>query len=103
MPDRLQRDVAEDVDVVDEDGLGVVEEGQGLDDAATGVHQQPALIGEVDLGREGVAFEETDDLVAEVVYVDDDGVEAVLDEVLDIALEQGLSSDFDEGLGLVMG
>ena len=34
-------------------------------------------------------------------YVYDDGVEAVLDQVLDVTLQQGLSGHYDEGLGLV--
>ena len=98
-----EREVAEDVHVVNQHGLSVMEEGECLDDAATRVHQQAPFIGDIDVGREIVCFEESDDLVAVMVDIDDDGVETLFDEVFDIVLQQRLSGDFDECFGTVLG
>lgn len=95
--------VTEDIDIVDEDRGGVVEERQCLDDAASGIHQHAALIGEEEVRIEWMGLDELDDLVTEMVDVDDDGVEAVLDETLNIMLQQGLAFDFHQGFGLVFG
>ena len=96
-----QVDIAEDVHVVDEDGFRIVEKGQGLHDAASGVHQLSAFVGDIDFSLETMRVEKADDLVAEVMDVDDDGAEAAFDKGLDIALQKRLTGHFDEGFGLV--
>ena len=99
----LQRDVAEDVNIMDKDGLGVVEERQCLHDATTSIHELSSFVRDVDVGIERVCLKETDHLVAEMVDVDDNGVKAIVDEVFDIAFQEGPASDLNEGLGLVVG
>lgn len=99
----LQWGVAENVHIMDHDGLSVVEERQGLDDTSSRVHELSALVGDVDVGVESVGLDESNHLLAKMMDVDDDGVEAVADEVFDISFKQGLVSDFHQGFGGVVG
>lgn len=80
-----------------------MEERKGLDNAAPGVHQHAPLIGEIDVGIERVTFYEPNDLISKVVDVDDDGAEAIADQVLDVVLQERLSGYFHKCLGTVLG
>ena len=83
--------------------LRVLEKGSGLNNAAACVHQQVALVGNFDVGVKRMAFHKVDDLFAKVVYVDDDMMEAVGNQVLDAMLQQRLAVELDQGLGTVLG
>ena len=99
----LERGVGEDVNVMDEDGFGVVKKRQGLHDGASGVHELTAFVGKEEFGIERMCFDELYHLLTEMVDVDNDGVEPLLDEVVDVAFEERVPSHFDEGFGLVVG
>ena len=75
--DGSQVDVAEDIDIVNEERLVTIQEGPGLEDAATRIQQLIALVADVDVYAEViVSLQEINDLLSEMVDVDGDIVEA---------------------------
>lgn len=98
-----KRNVAENIDVMDKNGVCFVEEGQGLHDASSSIHECTAFIGDENLSIKGMGVKELDDLFSEMMDVDDDRTETVLDQVFYVVLQEWLPSDFHKGFGLVMG
>jgi hypothetical protein len=117
-------DVADDVDVVEEEGLcrrvangpdrvGVNEwqvtsifkkEPGGFFQAAAGIKQEIVFAGNFNAHSEIVAgFQVIDDHVREVMDVDDDVVDAKRAQARESDFEERAASDFDEGLGARVG
>ena len=93
-------DVAEDVCIVDKDGVGTVEQRAGMEDAASGVEEFTTFVADVDVETEVLlGSEEVDDLLTEVVDVDGDVGEPGITEAQDDAFEHGNTAHGHEGLG----
>ncbi len=78
------------------------EGGQRLDDAAAGVEQARALVGNDD-ARRPPSGEVTLDLIGEVMNVDDGGLDADRGQAIEHVVEQRLAADGDERLGRAIG
>jgi len=108
-------DVAEDVDVVEEEGLRVAsgewrvasifqEKPGGFFQAAAGVEQKILFAGNFDVHAEIVAgFQVVDDRVREVMDVDDDFVDTKRAKARERDFEQRAAIDFDQGFGTPVG
>ena len=111
-------DGADDVDIVEEEGLvhlsgigaagiggrGIFqEEPGGFFEAAAGV-EQDFFAGDFDAHAEVfVGFQVVDDEVGEVVDIDDDFGDAEGAQASEGDFEQGVAGDFDEGFGAIVG
>lgn len=92
--------VGKDVHVVYEHGGGWVEVGGGMPECSSGVEKEIALIADADVEAEMVVGGKVvDNLLAEVVDVDDDALEASLLQSQYDMVEQGPSGHRHEGLG----
>ena len=99
----LEIDITEDIHIVHQHCRCIMEEGKRLDDAAPCIHQGTALVRHIDVRLKVMRLKKLDDLFSKVMDIDDDGIETMLLKILEIALQQGLSSHFDKGFGSVVG
>ena len=87
-------EVAQNVDIVDEYGRRLVEERQGLLDAATRLEQSFALVADADVEAEvAVGIEVVDNLLCKMMHVDHDALESGILQFHDDMMKQRLSSD----------
>ena len=75
----------------------VAEQLQRLHDAAAGIEQLAALVGDLDL-RPRAAFQMILDLVRHVVHVDDGGFDARVGKAIEHVIDQRLAGDLDQRL-----
>lgn len=96
--------VCQDVGVVDEEGLAVVQQGAGLQDASARVEQFAPFVADTDPHTEIIVrLQEVEYLFSEVMDIDDDVVESGLLQPQYHALQHGNTGYGDQGLGHVVG
>lgn len=99
-----QVDVRQDVGVVDEEGLAVVQQGAGFQDASARVEQLAPLVADADADAEvAVRFQEVEYLFSEVMDVDDDVIESGLLQTQYHASQHGNAGHGYQGLWHVVG
>lgn len=101
LPEVGQADVAEDVDVVDEEAVGIYEQRSGMLDAATSLEELTTLVGDAEghcitLHLGSMAPEV--DHVGKVMDVDDQIVESCSGQLLRDMLDERLAGNVHQGL-----
>ena len=95
--------VADNVDIMHQNGFGILEKRRGLYDAAARVHQLVAFVRNLDDSIELAMRYKINDLFAKMMHVDDNMIKAVGNQILDAMLQQRLAVEWDQSLGLVLG
>lgn len=96
--------IAHDVHVVHQDRFVVVKHRQGLAQRASRIEQAVTLVAHPNVDAVVlVGIEELDNLLAEVVHVDDDMLEASRLQFQEVMLQQGTTVHLHQGLGAVIG
>ncbi len=90
------------VDVGHKDRIGP-QQGQGVGDAAAGIQQAGALVGDQDLGAAPAGRQVRLNLVGEVVDVDDRAGHPRRRQAVEHVVDQGAAGHLDQGLGPVVG
>ena len=99
----IKIDIGKNVHVVEQDMVAVLEERLCKLESAGGVEQQVGLVGDADVGIEGVDGDELLHQVAEMVYVDHNVVDACGGDTADDRFEQSFAVHLHKGLGAVFG
>lgn len=98
----VEVEVGEDVGIVDEDRL-VANEWKGSEESAAGVEEKLRLVADGDVDVRIVIVEKINDLRGEMVDIDDDVGDAGIEELVDDASDDRLTSHGSERLGVGVG